>query len=136
MLTKGIKLVNFKKVNKYSKLTKILKKILNENNDIIKSLGNNYKYSFRKKDIKKFKKTLNYRIIGMGGSTLGAQAIYSFLKHKIKKKFKFIDNLNSNYAQNKNKNFTNLIISKSGNTIETIVNSSLNLESTAYSVLG
>ena len=125
MLSKGIKLVNFKKVNKYSKVSKTLKKILNENNDIIKSLGKNYKYSFRKKDIKKFKKTLNYRIIGMGGSTLGAQAIYSFLKHKIKKKFKFIDNLNSNYFQNKNKNFTNLIISKSGNTIETIVNSSL-----------
>ena len=125
MLSKGIKLVNFKKVNKYSKVSKTLKKILNENNDIIKSLGKNYKYSFRKKDIKKFKKTLNYRIIGMGGSTLGAQAIYSFLKHKIKKKFKFIDNLNSNYIQNKNKNFTNLIISKSGNTIETIVNSSL-----------
>ena len=29
----------------------------------------------------------------MGGSTLGAQAIYDFLKNKIKKNFFFIDNL-------------------------------------------
>ena len=29
----------------------------------------------------------------MGGSILGSKAIYSFLKHKIKKKFIFIDNL-------------------------------------------
>ena len=29
----------------------------------------------------------------MGGSTLGAQAIYDFLKNKIKKKFIFVDNL-------------------------------------------
>ena len=31
----------------------------------------------------------------MGGSTLGAQAIYDFLKKKIKKKFIFVDNLNA-----------------------------------------
>ena len=30
----------------------------------------------------------------MGGSTLGAQAIYDFLKKKIKKNFIFVDNLN------------------------------------------
>ena len=29
----------------------------------------------------------------MGGSTLGTQAIYDFLKNKIKKNFFFIDNL-------------------------------------------
>ena len=32
----------------------------------------------------------------MGGSTLGAQAIYDFLNHKIKKNFYFIDNLQTN----------------------------------------
>ena len=31
----------------------------------------------------------------MGGSTLGAQAIYDFLKKKIKKNFIFVDNLNA-----------------------------------------
>ena len=31
-----------------------------------------------------------FRIIGMGGSSLGAQAIYDFLKKKIKKNFYFL----------------------------------------------
>ena len=60
----------------------------------------------------------------MGGSSLGAQAIYDFLNFKIKKKFVFVDNLKKNYSK-KNKNYTNLVISKSGNTIETIVNANL-----------
>ena len=58
----------------------------------------------------------------MGGSTLGAQAIYDFLKEKINKNFAFIDNLQNIQKKNLKKKFTNLIISKSGNTIETIVN--------------
>ena len=41
----------------------------------------------------------------MGGSILGTQAIYSFLKKKIKKKTYFIDNLASNNIKTKNKNF-------------------------------
>jgi glucose-6-phosphate isomerase len=59
----------------------------------------------------------------MGGSILGTEAIHDFLKKKIKKKLIFINNLNNNkdYFQNKNINL-NLIISKSGNTLETIVN--------------
>ena len=40
----------------------------------------------------------------MGGSTLGTQAIYDFLKHKIKKNFLFIDNLKSSKKKNKKKN--------------------------------
>ena len=60
----------------------------------------------------------------MGGSTLGTQAIYDFLKHKIKKNFIFIDNL-LNKQKKEKKNFINLIVSKSGNTIETIVNSNI-----------
>ncbi len=125
MLTQGIKFVNFKKSNKYSQAAKILSKVISENNDIIKSLGKNYKYSFKKKQIKKFKKNLDFRIIGMGGSSLGAKAIYNFLKHKIKKNFEFYNNLKPNYNKNKKKNFTNLIISKSGNTVETIVNANV-----------
>ena len=61
----------------------------------------------------------------MGGSSLGTKAIYDFLKHKIKKKFQFIDNLNSKCLIGNKKNYTNLIVSKSGNTIETIVNSNV-----------
>jgi glucose-6-phosphate isomerase len=38
----------------------------------------------------------------MGGSILGAKAIFDFLKHKINKKFIFIDNL-QNQLKTKNK---------------------------------
>ena len=58
----------------------------------------------------------------MGGSSLGAQAIYDFLKKKIKKRFIFIDNLNAFKNKKVKKNLNNLIISKSGNTTETILN--------------
>jgi glucose-6-phosphate isomerase len=64
----------------------------------------------------------------MGGSTLGAQAIYDFLKKKIKKNFLFVDNLQSFTKIIMQKKITNLVISKSGNTIETIVNANLFLK--------
>ena len=122
MLTSGIKFVSFKKKAKTSSIKKKFQTILEENNQIINSLSSNYKNSFKKKQLKKYKKILNYRVIGMGGSTLGTQAIYDFLKDKIKKKFLFYDNLQPSIKKNEKKKFTNLIVSKSGNTIETIVN--------------
>ena len=125
MLTSRISFKNFKITKKKSPLVK--KKLLalvKEKNEIIKSLTKDYKNNFNKKTLKKFKNTLEYRVIGMGGSSLGAQAIYDFLNFKIKKKFFFVDNLKKNYSK-KNKNYTNLVISKSGNTIETIVNANL-----------
>ena len=125
MLTSRISFKNFKITKKKSPLVK--KKLLalvKEKNEIIKSLTKDYKNNFNNKILKKFKNTLEYRVIGMGGSSLGAQAIYDFLNFKIKKKFFFVDNLKKNYSK-KNKNYTNLVISKSGNTIETIVNANL-----------
>jgi glucose-6-phosphate isomerase len=122
MLTSGINFIGFKKKAKISSVKKKLQTILEENNQVIKSLSSNYKNSFNKKQVKKYKKILNYRVIGMGGSTLGTQAIYDFLKDKIKKKFLFYDNLKPSIKKNEKKKFTNLIVSKSGNTIETIVN--------------
>ena len=70
------------------------------------------------------------RVIGMGGSILGAEAIHDFFKKKIKKKITFVNNLNSNanYFQDKNVNL-NLIISKSGNTLETIANANVLIKS-------
>ncbi len=124
MLTRGINYINFKKKKSNLKIKKKLSNILKEENEIIKSLGKFYKYSFQKKNLKKYKTKLNYRIIGMGGSSLGAKAIYDFLKHKIKQNFRFIDNLNNNSSKEK-KNYTNIIISKSGNTLETIINSNI-----------
>ena len=98
-------------------------KLLKEQPLLFETLKSTYKYSYSKKKISKYKKFSNIRVIGMGGSILGTEAIYNFLKKKIKKKFTFVNNLNSNadYFQDKNINL-NLIISKSGNTLETIAN--------------
>ena len=124
MLTSGINFKNFKIKKKLSTVKTNLTLILKKKDEVINSLSQDYKNSFNKIFLHKNKKSSNYRIIGMGGSTLGAQAIYDFLNHKIKKKFKFSHNLQANLSSDKKK-FTNLIISKSGNTIETIVNTNI-----------
>ena len=103
---------------------KIINDIITQNSTLLKYLINNSKFEFKFKKFKKFKTIL---IIGMGGSILGAKAIYDFLKHKTKKNFIFIDNLDENYLKSikKNNNLSKslfIIISKSGNTIETILN--------------
>ena len=125
MLTTGIRLSDFKIKPSTLVLKKKLNLLLREKNQVIHSLSKKYKNNFNKKKINKYKKSSNYRIIGMGGSSLGAQAIYDFLKKKIKKNFLFIDNLQASSNLNKKNTYTNLIISKSGNTIETIVNSNI-----------
>ena len=125
MLTQNISFKNFLIHKKKLVVKKNLNLILNEETQVISSLSKFYKDSFSKKNIKHFNKKLDYRIIGMGGSTLGAQAIYDFLKKKIKKKFIFVDNLNTSKNKQTKKNLNNLIISKSGNTTETIVNANI-----------
>ena len=120
MLSKNINFKSFKYKTNNQKIKKDLKNIIIENNEILKSLTPIYKYQYSKKLIKKIKKEKNLKIIGMGGSILGAQAIHDFLKHKIKKNIIFYNNLDSNLKIN-NKS-TNIIISKSGNTLETISN--------------
>jgi len=122
-----LKEIDFKEFNlkKNLFLKKKLNKILNNKNSVIESLGKNYKNSYYKKLLNKYKKSLNFRVIGMGGSILGTQAIYDFLRHKIKRKFEFINNLDSSLQNKIKKKYTNLIVSKSGNTIETITNVNL-----------
>ena len=130
MFTKGINFKNFifKKNNK--KVKKDLEFILKENNEIIKSLGPNYENTYNKKNILKFKNYLNLRVIGMGGSILGTEAIYTFLSNKIKKNVLFYNNLKSKINSfDKKKKYVNLIISKSGNTLETISNSNIIIKS-------
>jgi|TARA_B100001094_G_scaffold236206_1_gene231290 glucose-6-phosphate isomerase len=124
MLTTGINFTNFKIKKKLSAVKKNLTSILKKKNEVLNSLSQDYKSSFNKNFLHKYKKSDNYRIIGMGGSTLGAQTIYDFLNNRIKKSFIFTDNLKANPHEDKKK-FTNLIISKSGNTIETIVNANI-----------
>ena len=127
MLTSGIYFKNFKK-NKKTNSSQVKKKLLllfKEKNYILDSLKKNYKDSFSKKIINKYKKYSNFKVIGMGGSTLGTQTIYEFLKDKVKKDFVFIDNLRQKKLNIKNNKHVNLVVSKSGNTIETVVNSNI-----------
>ena len=126
MLTSGINFKNFetKKKNLNFKVNKILKSLIKEKSQVILSFKNNYKDNFNNKLIKRYAKYKNYRVIGMGGSSLGTRCIYDFLKNKVKKNFSFVDNLTFKTKKKLN-NGVNLIISKSGNTIETIVNSNI-----------
>ena len=129
MATNNFKLKNLKKEKNKTLKKKIIsllnQKFLVKKYPLLLSLKKNYKYSYSFSKIKKLKKMKNFRIIGMGGSILGAQAIYSFLKYKIKKNFTFINNLNPKLNLDLKKKYVNIIISKSGNTLETISNTSL-----------
>ena len=124
MFTKKINFKNFiiKKFNK--EISKDLNLILKEKNKVIESLSTFYKYSYNKKIISKIKKYKDIRVIGTGGSILGTEAIYDFLREKIKKNFYFINNLQSSTKISKKK-YINLIVSKSGNTLETISNANI-----------
>ncbi len=126
-ISKSVSFEGFRlKVHKKN-LKNQLKKILNNKNEVINSLCKSYKNSYSKKTIFKLKKYSEIYLIGMGGSSLGSRSIYNFLDKKITKKFVFLDNLSLINIKNdtkKNKRL-NLIVSKSGNTIETITNINL-----------
>jgi len=113
--------------NQYNKIIKNIIKNLNFSNNIFHSLSSRFQYSFKSQELNAFKKFKTIVIIGMGGSILGSEAIYCFLKKKIKKNLIFLDNIN-NEKLNKLKIYKNLkkilfiVISKSGSTIETISN--------------
>ena len=123
MLSRNIKFKNFDQKLNNKKIKKDLKKLLGENNEILRSLTPTYKYKYNKILIEKIKDEKILNIIGMGGSILGTKAIYDFLKHKIKKKIIFYDNLESDVKIKKKS--TNIIVSKSGNTLETITNTNI-----------
>ena len=125
-ITEAIYFKNFKKKKVNIKLFKLLKDLTSKENQIIRSLTSSYQNSYSNSIILKLKKYSEIKLIGMGGSTLGARAIYSFLKDKIKKNFIFVDSLEPKNDKIKNKkSFLNLIISKSGNTLETITNANI-----------
>tara|TARA_B100001063_G_scaffold188541_1_gene178905 strand:+ start:338 stop:1546 length:1209 start_codon:yes stop_codon:yes gene_type:complete len=119
---------------KNTQIKKAFDKIFNEINDRCDDTKNTYhvlskkfNFDFKINYLKKYKKFKNIVIVGMGGSVLGSNAIYDFLKHKIKKKVTFFDNLDKEKLGRfkKNNNVSNclfIIISKSGNTIETLSN--------------
>ena len=124
MLNFSINLKNFYRKQHNEKIKKNLKNLLLNNNHVLKSLSSKYVNNYNLKKLKKIIGKDSVRLIGMGGSILGAQAIYNFLKHKIRKEFFFINNLDIKHETKKSK-FTNLIVSKSGNTLETISNANI-----------
>ena len=125
MITSGIFFKNFKVKKKNSKIKKNLKDLIGEHNHILQSLHKNYKDQFKIRNLRLYRKFKDIRIIGIGGSSLGTKAIYSFLKHKIKKNLLFLDTLTFENKKTESKRYLNLIVSKSGNTLETIVNSNI-----------
>ena len=127
MFTNNIIFKNFKNKTKSNnkkifKIKKAISTLVKKKHSIIQSMCKKYNYSYTKENLLKYKNHSNFRLIGMGGSILGSQAIYDFLNFKIKKKFFFIDNLQSRITKEFKKNITNIVVSKSGNTLETIVN--------------
>ncbi len=111
----------------FSNVIQKIKKNIKIPRDVFFSLNHKFNYSFNFKDLNKFKKFKTVVIIGMGGSILGPKAIYYFLENKIKKKFIFFDNINENKLEKIKKEYNLnkvlfIVISKSGETIETLSN--------------
>jgi len=98
--------------------------------DTFHLLSKKFNFNFKHSQLIKFNKYKTVILIGMGGSVLGSEALYSFFRDKIQKKFLFLDNLDQLKIKRIKKkiNLKNslfIITSKSGNTIETLINSNL-----------
>jgi len=104
MLSSNINFKNFKISSSKKNLRNDLKIFFSSKNELSKSLSRKYKNCYDIKKIKKITKNSEIRLIGIGGSILGAKAIYDFLDKKIKKKFLFIDNFYKSNFNNKKKN--------------------------------
>ena len=112
---------------KFEKIFLEIKRDIKDVKKTIHILDEKLKFNFKTRNLKKFKNFKTIVLIGMGGSILGSEAIYNFFKKKIKKKFYFFDDLNENkiIEFKKKENISKtlfIIISKSGNTIETLSN--------------
>ena len=125
------KFISRKSLNSiYKKFEKIYletKNDIEDTNKTLNVLSSNFNFNFKIKNLKKFKKFKKIALIGMGGSILGAEAIYNFLQTKIKKKIYFFNNLDEkkiiDFKKKENQsNVLFIIISKSGNTLETLSN--------------
>ena len=124
--------INSKQFKNNLKKTKVifnsfLIKLKNNQIPLLDSYDRNFEFDFSKSTVNKFSKYKNIIVIGMGGSILGTKSIYSFLRKKIKKQVFFFDNLDSDliirYKKIKKlKNSCFIVVSKSGNTLETITN--------------
>ena len=126
---------NIKDINNFCKsiksdklLEKILSNNLKKNINFFQYFNKDYNLNFEK--FKKFRKFKTLVVVGMGGSVLGTKAINSFLQFKIKKDIIFFDNIDDfkiNKIKKKllQKKILFILISKSGNTLETLSISNL-----------
>ena len=64
----------------FKKIERDIKKDLDNNNRTLNILSKNYKFNFNLNDLKRFNKYKTIVIIEMGGSILGAESLYNFLK--------------------------------------------------------
>ena len=79
---KHLDLTLSKRFNKrYPNVIKDIFSNLNTRKDTFHSLSKNFKLNFKIKDLNKFKKFKTIVIIGMGGSILGPEALYYFLRN-------------------------------------------------------
>ena len=113
---------------KFDKIYNDLKIEIKNKNKTLNVLDDKFKFNLKLKDLNKYKKFKTIVIIGMGGSILGANAIYNFFSSTIKKKVYFFDDLDENKLISLKKKehlpkILFIVISKSGNTIETLSNS-------------
>ena len=133
LLNKKINIKNFNIKNssqlskKFDKIYLNLKDETLDEKKTLNVLSNKFKFNFNINQLYKLKKFKTLAIIGMGGSILGAEAIYNFFENKIKKKVYFFNDLNENQIQNfrKKENSSRvlfIVISKSGSTVETLSN--------------
>ena len=129
-----------KKISNTIKLSKNFNIIFNKLKEDIKDekktlnvLNKNYSFNFKVSELKEYKKYKKIALIGMGGSILGAEALYGFLENRIKKKIYFFNDIDEiklfKFKKKENLNkVLFIIISKSGNTLETLSNTfSLNI---------
>jgi len=129
MFSKKIKITcfNLKKKNN-QKIKKLFSEIIKKKDSsyrVIDTFSKKYQNSYDKKKISRYQKYNTISVFGLGGSSLCIKAIYDFLRLKIRKKVYFYDNLNVAVPKiDKNKNL-DIIISKSGSTLETIVNQNI-----------
>ena len=113
--------------SKFEKLFKEIRNNLKYKKNNFHILSKNFEINFSNKDLKKMSNFKSLAILGMGGSILGTEAIYQFLEKKIKKKVVFFNDLNEEKIVNfkKTNKFNKVlfvIVSKSGNTLETLSN--------------
>jgi glucose-6-phosphate isomerase len=112
--------------NNLSKCSEILKDLLrNKENFFLNTLSKEFQKSlFLQKKILKKKLHKNILVVGVGGSVLGSKMLSSFFG--LDKNYYFLDNLNNptaiDFIKKDLSKFSIFIISKSGQTFETLTN--------------